>query len=171
MKVINLFGGPCAGKSTLAAGLFYEMKKAGYSVELVTEYAKDMVWEDRTNIMKDQIYIFAKQYRRLSRLKERVDFVITDSPILMCTSYIMEDYYHSLEPLIYEVASSFDNVNFLLERSTKYQQEGRIQTEEQARQKDEEIKIILHDAEAEYHTINVGDDTISNMLQVLGINT
>jgi len=29
MKVINLFAGPGAGKSTTAAGLFYYMKKLG----------------------------------------------------------------------------------------------------------------------------------------------
>jgi adenylate kinase family enzyme len=65
MKVINLFGGPGSGKSTLAAGLFERMKIQGLSVELVTEYAKDMVWERRGNILDDQLYILAKQHRRL----------------------------------------------------------------------------------------------------------
>lgn len=55
MKVINLFGGPGSGKSTLAAGLFERMKIQGLSVELVTEYAKDMVWERRGNILDDQL--------------------------------------------------------------------------------------------------------------------
>ena len=82
MKVINLFGGPGVGKSTAAAGLFYEMKKRQLSVELVTEYAKDMVWENRQNILDDQIYIFAKQQRRIARLRDHhIDWVITDSPI------------------------------------------------------------------------------------------
>ena len=40
MKIINLIGEPSAGKSTIAAELFAKMKKAGYNVELVTEYAK-----------------------------------------------------------------------------------------------------------------------------------
>jgi len=39
-KVINLFAGPGAGKSTTAAGLFAEMKRANVDVELVTEYVK-----------------------------------------------------------------------------------------------------------------------------------
>ena len=38
--IINLIGSPGSGKSTLAALLFGEMKKRGYSVDLVTEYAK-----------------------------------------------------------------------------------------------------------------------------------
>ena len=44
--VINLFGGPGCGKSTIAAELFAILKKQGYEVELVTEYAKDKVWEE-----------------------------------------------------------------------------------------------------------------------------
>ena len=34
MKVINFYGGPNSGKSTKAAGLYYKMNMAGYSVEL-----------------------------------------------------------------------------------------------------------------------------------------
>ena len=37
-KVINLFGGPGAGKSTIASGLFYHMKIAGYNVEMTGEW-------------------------------------------------------------------------------------------------------------------------------------
>ena len=69
MQIVNLFGGPGSGKSTTAAGLFYEVKKLKLNVELVTEYAKDAVWEKRHNLLDDQIYIFAKQQRRISRLK------------------------------------------------------------------------------------------------------
>ena len=47
MKVINLFGGPGCGKSTTAADLFARMKLRGLSVELVTEYAKDVVWDEK----------------------------------------------------------------------------------------------------------------------------
>ena len=89
MKVINLFGGPGVGKSTAAAGLFYEMKKRQLSVELVTEYAKDMVWEKRWNILDDQLYILAKQHRRIARLAEHgIEYVITDSPISLGLVYL-----------------------------------------------------------------------------------
>ena len=43
MKVINFYGGPGVGKSTKAAGMFYKMQLAGYSVELVNEFAKECV--------------------------------------------------------------------------------------------------------------------------------
>lgn len=77
---INLFGGPGTGKSTAAASLFAEMKKKGMDVELVTEVAKDFVWEERQKTLEIQPYITVKQYRNLFRLKGKVDYVITDAP-------------------------------------------------------------------------------------------
>ena len=59
-KVINLFGGPGAGKSTIAAGLFYNMKIAGYNVERADEWIKDKVYEGTKYPFKDQLYTFAK---------------------------------------------------------------------------------------------------------------
>jgi predicted ATPase len=60
LKVINLYGGPGTGKSTTAAALFALMKREGYNVELVTEFAKDLVWTERNKELGDQIYIFGK---------------------------------------------------------------------------------------------------------------
>ena len=82
MKVINLWGGPCSGKTTTAAGLFHKMKMQGLNVALVQEYAQEAIWEQRQALLDDQIYIFAKQQRRLSRFEGHgLDWVITDSPL------------------------------------------------------------------------------------------
>ena len=61
-KVINIFGAPNAGKSTVAAGLFYIMKINGYNVELVNESAKDLVWNGQTEHLSEQLIVFTKQY-------------------------------------------------------------------------------------------------------------
>ncbi len=44
--VINMFAGPGAGKSTLAAGTFFRLKCLGVNAEIAPEYAKDLVWEE-----------------------------------------------------------------------------------------------------------------------------
>ena len=80
MIVINFFGGPNSGKSTQAAGLFHKMKIEGYSIEHVNEYAKMCVWENRMEILEDQLYVMAKQNRRVKRLKGKVDFCVTPRP-------------------------------------------------------------------------------------------
>lgn len=50
--VVNLFGAPGAGKSTGAAYIFALLKMAGVEAELVTEFAKDKVWEGNTAVLR-----------------------------------------------------------------------------------------------------------------------
>ena len=53
--VINLIGSPGTGKSTIAAELFARMKWLGFDVELVSEYAKELVWEQRHETFKNEL--------------------------------------------------------------------------------------------------------------------
>ena len=55
--IVNLFGAPGAGKSTGAAYIFSKIKMAGVNAELVTEFAKDKVWEESKEVFNNQIYI------------------------------------------------------------------------------------------------------------------
>ena len=43
--VVNLAGGPGAGKSTTMAGLFSHLKIAGYNCEMAPEWIKGKVYE------------------------------------------------------------------------------------------------------------------------------
>ena len=90
-KIINFFGGPGVGKSTTATGLFSWMKQQGYSVEYVSEFAKELSWEGSTSQLENQAHVFAEQFRRQWRLIDQVDYVITDSPLLLSSVYF--DYY------------------------------------------------------------------------------
>ena len=79
-KVINLFGGSGIGKSTLAAKLFSTLKEKGLECELVTEFAKDLVWEERKQALSCQPYVFGEQLRRQCIVGDKVDYIITHSP-------------------------------------------------------------------------------------------
>jgi tRNA uridine 5-carbamoylmethylation protein Kti12 len=157
VKVINLFAGPGAGKSTTAAGLFHLMKIGGMNVELVTEYAKEMTWEKRHNILTDELYIFAKQHRRIRRLLGEVDYVVTDSPILLCILYRQADYTETLDELILELWNSYENLNFFLRRTKPYSAVGRSQSEAEARSIDEATRALLARLEVPYQEV-IGDD-------------
>lgn len=173
LKVINIFGGPGAGKSTTAAGLFFEMKKRQLEVELVTEYAKDMTWEKRHNILNDQLYILAKQNRRVHRLIGQVEWVITDSPLLLGLVYKSESYYENFDNLVMEIFDSYDNHNFLISRDFAYQSSGRNQTAEQAVEVDDAIKSLLDNRDISYHQItnNPNVDRITQILNIIGVNS
>lgn len=150
MKVYNLFGEPCAGKSLAAADLYSTMGKMGLNVELVTEYPKDLVWEERNNMFTEQDYIFAEQNHRLRRLEGKVDFAVTDCPIIMCLAYIPEDYPKGLDEFIVNMFNSYDNVNYFLKRNHPYVELGRNQNEEEAKEKRAEIRDFLEQHDVHY---------------------
>lgn len=144
MKVLNLFAGPGAGKSTTAARLFTYLKDRGINVELVTEYAKDLTWENREDILQDQLYVLAKQNRRLSRLKGKVDWVVTDSPILLGHHYATPDYFvGTFKPFLLDLWNSYENYNVILNRVKPYKKVGRTQSEEEAVAIDAKIRALL----------------------------
>ena len=173
VRVINIFGGPGTGKSTQAAGLFYRMKLEGMDVELVTEYAKDLVWDDRMSTMiTRQEYIFAKQNIRLQRLEGKVKFVITDSPIVLGIVYAnqlpeQDDATEALKHLIGATFNRYDNYNFYLRRGGEvpYQQAGRYQDEAGALDTGAQIKDLLDQENIPYTPLCVykGDVTAGTM--------
>lgn len=152
-KVINLIGGPCSGKSTAAAEIFARLKKAGYNVELVTEVAKEHVWNDCPTILKNQIYIFGDQYNRLWRLIGKVDFIITDSPLPVGLFYSVERSKNFLN-LIVEKYKDFDNLMYFIDRGdSEFQPTGRVHTYEESLEADRRMKELLSDYEIPYTVV------------------
>lgn len=150
--VINLIGGPCSGKSTIASGIFYELKKLGINCELALEFAKDKVYEEAFRTMDDQIYIFAKQYHKLWRLQDKVDVIITDSPLPISLYYMKEDSKY-FNQFVVEQYNKFDNQLYFIERGEVYQEEGRLQTKEESEQIDKELLQLLEKYKIHYSQI------------------
>lgn len=150
--VVNFFGGPSCGKSTSAAGLFFLLKLHNINAELVTELAKDFTWEHRFKTLKNQYYIWGKQYHRLWRVKNEVDIIITDSPILNSLVY-GEEKPNSFYDLVKASFNEFNNLNFFIKRFKQYNTKGRSQTEEEAIQLDKNILSILDNNNIKYEFI------------------
>lgn len=85
-QIINFFGRPLSGKSALCAGVFAEMKFAGFSVECAWDYSKELLYEGKLP-KTSQMMIFYQQRKRIDRLLGKVDFILTDSPLLMGLVY------------------------------------------------------------------------------------
>ena len=151
--IINLYGGPGAGKSTSAAYYYYILKRDGHNVELVREYVKDWAWENRQITTNDQIYFLGKQVRKESMLYGKVDLIVTDSPIMMNLYYASKYCPPNLAEGIRASTLSFyrqavddghKHIHVLLKRNKPYKSEGRYQTEDEARDIDEGIKLLLN---------------------------
>lgn len=142
MKIVNFFAGPGAGKSTLAAGLFYNLKMKGINVELATEFAKDLTWEGRNVALGNQPYIFGKQYHKLHRLVGKVDVVITDSPLLLSLLY-GETMPESFKTFVIDINSQFDNIDLFVNRIKIYNPSGRNQTFDEAVAIDNKIRDLV----------------------------
>lgn len=124
-----------SGKSTTALGLAYQLKILGYKVENVTEWIKEKIFAEDFSVVKDQIYIFAKQRRKQFILQNKeLDFIITDSPLLLSQFY--GEKYNTTDPLFKEVIFNefykFNNLNFFLKRTNPFDPFGRMETEEQS---------------------------------------
>lgn len=158
--VINLYGGPGSGKSTTRAGIFSLLKLHGINAEEAPEYAKELTWEQRTETLQDQYYVWGKQYHRLFRLKKDVDVIITDSPILLSLIYA-SDANPCFHEMVIQSYLEYFNVNFFLRRVKKFNPKGRNQTEPEARGLDTLIKEMLDkymirydEVEADFMAVN-----------------
>jgi len=146
MLVVNLFAPPGSGKSTMAAHIFAKLKWANVNCELVTEFAKDLTWENRQNTLENQLYVFAEQPHRVNRLKKQVDVVITDSPLVLSIIYnnkYCNNNFKHLNSLVLEQHFKFNNYNIFINRKKPYNPIGRNQTEEEANKIGIEIKELL----------------------------
>lgn len=166
--LINIYGGPSAGKSTIAAGLFSYLNKhfsGAKSVELVTEYAKELTWENRHLTLQKQFYVDGKQFRNLSRVVDAgVDYIVTDSPI-MKGSYYAKTYCPEFPKAYHDTLRYFDEVlgpaiHIFLERDGEYQTIGRNEPEEKALEMDRGLRNLLQNEYGSYYSFNAGSPTI-----------
>ena len=167
--LINVFGGPGIGKSTFAALLFAALKMRDASVEIATEYAKDLLRDGRGHVLsEDQIEVFAAQRRRHRRLLGKVDLAVTDSPVLLCSIYAPAHYPPSYHDLVRWAHDEIPSVNLLLQRHAgHYQVEGRIHSETVARAIDQAIADLLERYAIPHHRVSAGREGILAALAIL----
>jgi hypothetical protein len=161
--VINLLGGSGLGKSTTAALIFGELKLLEQSAELVQEYAKEWAWAGKKITPDDQEHITDEQWNREARLYGKVDFIVTDSPLVLGAVY--QGYYSGVDPIFEKIDNRIKlaekegivYMNFLLARNKKFNPKGRFETAEQAKEVDGYLKEYLTKKQIPFHSITSND--------------
>ena len=142
--VINLFGEPSVGKSTCAMDITVKLKRKGINAEYVSEFAKDKLYENNGEVFKHQEYLFGKQSFTMGRVKNKVDVIVVDSPLLLCTIYNQDNVLgEDFNKTVLNVFNSYNNKNYLLTRNHPYEKEGRFQNEEEAQEVRNQITKML----------------------------
>lgn len=173
--LLNFLGAPSTGKTTLSASVFAYLKARDIDVEYSSEYVKTWAWESRNISSLDQYYIFGKEAHQQSRLFNKVDFLISDSPVMLATFY--QYFYNGRNTLtvpchdFYEVAEKEFKVkviNFFLNRQKEYNPKGRYQTKEEADDLSRLLKTWLNFEGFKYHELTCDDsERLEEVVKVL----
>lgn len=140
--IINLVGGPCSGKSTVAAELFARLKKMGVHCELVSEYIKERIYEENKTMPVNQIAIFGMEHYAISNKIGKVDVVIHDGSFINNTDYLYNNETNpEFNALILSEYKKFNNLDFFIKRGNiEFENYGRIHNLKQSKELDRIIK-------------------------------
>jgi len=150
MILINLCGGPGAGKTTLSYYLAYRLKKAGVRTELTSESAREhhiyTYPADRVpqQLLDNQILVVGQQYERILRLKRHgFEVALCDSALEQQAIYFKgHPYEESLKRVVADCAKQFETYSvFIRPKPGVYDPESRTQkTEAEARALDKDVR-------------------------------
>ena len=179
-KIINLFCGPGGGKSSIAAGITYKLKKNHINCDQPYEFPKLLAWDENHSAIQDQLYVLANQHRGIVKSYGKVDYIVLDSPILLSLTY--RNYYKgdnypaslygkTFDTMVLDVFNQYDNINIVLKRAAgKHNDDERYQNLEQSKELDVVIENSLIDNNIPYHTIQVGENSVDEIIKLIVAN-
>lgn len=169
--LINFISAPSIGKSTMSSLAFVRLKTDHNKAELVQEYAKQLVWGEKFDVLSNQWYVSKKQYKMLKAVYGKVDYLVTDSPLLL-GGYYNRHYPDNVcdrektEKMILEKIKEFNNIYIFLKKNNDFpfEKEGRIHTEEQSIKIEQQLKEMLDEFDVEYLEIT---SDVKNMDKII----
>lgn len=176
-KIINLFSGPGAGKTSIASGLTYKLKKKHITCDNPYEFPKLLAWDENHSAIKDQLFVLANQHRGIVKSYGKVDYIVLDSPILLSLTYknIYKSneypatlYGNTFDKMVLDIYNQYNNINILLKRSDgKHNNSERYQNLDESIELDTIIENSLINNNLPYYTIDVNGNTVKNILKLI----
>lgn len=147
--VVNLYGGPGAGKTTLAHALVADLAKAGVLTEYVPEYAKELIWQGDRSLLDgsvtNQRKVTGEQWNRIKRMLGKVECIVTDSPVTLGMIYAdkSDADYKAFCDEVEGWSKETRSFNVFVHRRDDYDQRGRKHTLAESAEADRAIKELI----------------------------
>ncbi len=159
-KIINFIGAPSVGKSLMASLIFSELKMRHLKAEYVQEHAKMLIYQELFEELNNQHSVSMNQYKMLKSINGKVNYICTDSPLLLGL-YYNRAYktnicnVEKLEKLLLQKIDEFNNIYIFLKRndSFPYEIEGRVHNENESKQIEKELELLLQEFKIPYITV------------------
>jgi nicotinamide riboside kinase len=173
-KVINFVGAPSVGKTTMSALIFAELKHMHKTAELVQEYAKILVWQQRFEELDNQYQVSMEQYKMLKAVDGKVEYAVMDSPLFVGMFY-NRTYETNVcnvektEAMILSKMAEFENIYIYLERNEEfpYEKQGRVHNEEQSRQIEKQMLELLEEHNIKYLRVQSSKRSIPMIMEYI----
>ena len=159
-SLINIYGAVGSGKSTVASGVFWKLKMLQYSVNLVTEFSKELAY-DHSIAVSDIPYVIGNQWHHIQQ-SYRCDIVINDSPLPQWTvfhSYMDKE----CKDFIFYLNQKHSSINYLLERDFPiYHQSNRRVDELDKKMQEYHVKLkeMLYSNNIEYKILKSNESSV-----------
>ena len=164
--VINLIGGPCSGKSTVAAELFARLKKMGVHCELVSEYIKERIYEENKTMPVNQIPIFGMEHYSIVNKIGKVDCLVHDGSFINNIIY-KQGNNPEFDTLVVSEYNKFVNLDFFIKRGNiEFEDYGRIHNLKQSKELDKIIKETYGKYNLEFIEVE-SRDAVDKMIPII----
>lgn len=158
MLLVNLYAGPCSGKSTLASDIFTKLKRAGVQAEIPPEVAKLRSQRGDYAFLADQLAVFGETQHQLNMAKRSgAQVAVVDSPLLLSLVYAPKPYLSTFPSLVREIFDRFGpSLDYFLRRdpSIQFSAVGRVHDERESLQKDVEILAMMREQKLDVRMID-----------------
>lgn len=165
--VVNLIAPPNSAKRQTGEKLCEELLKQGVTCSLVSQSGKGHETA-RYSSVKDEIYIFSKQFHKMFRLHGNIEVVVTDRPLVLSLYYNYKygkGYYNRLNDLILEQDKNFYNMNFYLDnRFPTHDYDIDI---EELMDMDGELKNLLKEFNISYMVVSDSQKRVKEMSELI----
>lgn len=85
---ISVMGSSYIGKTTAVHGIMYNLRQIPVDVEMAFEFVKEEIYDSHLiENLDDNLYVFNNQNRRILSLIGKVDYIITDAPLSIFSTY------------------------------------------------------------------------------------